>query len=70
MGGGKHGTIIVEALPARPIIPPFLPTHLLGATPEPHPALPLDTEIGKTGAVTRAPTSPAKTAATTFSRDG
>ncbi|HEX3881462.1 MAG TPA: hypothetical protein VHW66_02280 [Stellaceae bacterium] len=49
LGGGKRATIIVETLPAKPIIPPFAPKQPAGATPAPRPTLPLDTEIGASG---------------------
>lgn len=72
IGGGKRATIIVETLPAKPIIPPFVPKQPAGAAPPPHPPLPLDTEIGKAGSAAPVPTSsPApKTAAASLSRDG
>ncbi len=68
MGGGKRATIIVETLPAKPIIPPFVPKQPAGAAPPPHPPLPLDTEIGKAGSA--APSPSPKTAAASLSRDG
>ena len=49
-GGGKHAPIIVETLPAKPIIPPFVPKPPAGAALVPRPTLPLDTEIGASGA--------------------
>lgn len=72
MGGGKHATIIVETLPAKPIIPPFVPPQPAGEAPKPHPPLPLDTELEGKGAATLVPAaSPAsKTAATSLPRNG
>lgn len=71
MGGGKRATIIVETLPAKPIIPPFVPKQPTGAAPQPRPTLPLDTEIGKTSTIAPATPSPApKAAAAGLLRDG
>jgi hypothetical protein len=70
MGGGKRATIIVETLPAKPIIPSFMPREAPGATPEPHPTLPLDTEIGKTSTIAPTAAPGPKTAAASLSRDG
>jgi hypothetical protein len=72
LGGGKRATVIVETLPAKPIIPPFRPKQPAGAPPEPRPTLPLDTEIGTRGADNPAPAAaPApKTAAASLPRDG
>jgi fused signal recognition particle receptor len=71
-GGGKRAPIIVEALPATPIIPPFVAKQPAGATPEPHPPLPLDTEIETKGAAGFIPAAlPAsKTAAAGPPRNG
>jgi DNA segregation ATPase FtsK/SpoIIIE, S-DNA-T family len=72
IGGGQRATIVVETLPAKPIIPPFLPKQPAGATPEPHLPLPLDTEIEAKGAASLVPAvSPAaKTAAASLARNG
>jgi len=71
IAGGKRATIIVEALPAKPIIPPFVPRQPTGAAPQPRPTLPLDTEMGKASATAPATPSPApKTAAAGLLRDG
>lgn len=68
--GGKRAAIIVETLPAKPIIPPFMPREATGATPEPHSTLPLDTEIGKTSTIAPTAAPEPKTAAASLSRDG
>jgi len=70
MGGGRRATIIVETVPAKPIIPPFVPKPAISATPEPHPPLPLDTEIGAKRPTDPAPKPAPKTAAASLSRDG
>jgi hypothetical protein len=55
IGAGKRATIIVETLPAKPIIPPYEPKPPAGAMLEPHPPLPLDTETGAKGAASLVP---------------